>query len=722
MIRSSSDDMTINAELWINSYLLAAQIYWEQRNDRDLRAICARATSLCKSINETNLLRYFNLYEIRSMIEHGLDADTIIPRFGTLSNEFELDSCVNAELIIERANMRQQQAYSSLSKDWRTVMNGKTEMEDMFITAEGLLDRYLYERGFNVKEGGKKHVLKPNNLYLCRDAALLLHHIKLHIGILRLLRGDLDSAKEKLVNGLAVAEQCAAAGSTRAVAELHFCLGRVNRLMINTPVSVEKIWGSKQQPSKKIVPDTFENPKVDLSFLKPVKNLETCLTHCFTKSFHDHTLMRSSMMELIYLYGSKLVKDTDDVNFDVEGSITVTHTAVAMGYMIQCARVTRMLHRKLYRGVESIASETPTVKVKPPAYACEEMETMVRVNNALQTRFSNTEPNADELVLSSRNLLRYYAELLCRYQTCTPALAEYLDIRLVETHRYMMENFAPYASECILTSLPTPQNVFSSQLVSGSCVCMQFYAVDNGLTPFVKNKVNTPLEEFLMKQRKGEANLPLLSMFYAVNVSGGEQNIPTPQIRTDKKGATNTQQQQATTVDLPRVGMMSFEQEALRKLHQMLVKLLHSMNKNNIVSLRTQAVSEERPPSAKVSAPPKGGKKPAPTPQRPSSRGATEAPPVSDIVVSQVRLERNNVIGELVKTIYDAVSPSLSTDERSNMEATQELLELIYARSQVEALVDLFDFSAGGSHFKSDQPQDDLCVFMHKLFVVYHSE
>ena len=74
---NSSEENIVNVELWIHCYLLAGQICLEQRNDRDLRAIYEKATNLCKSINEINMVRNFNLLKIVTMREQGIDNATI---------------------------------------------------------------------------------------------------------------------------------------------------------------------------------------------------------------------------------------------------------------------------------------------------------------------------------------------------------------------------------------------------------------------------------------------------------------------------------------------------------------------------------------------------------------------------------------------------------------------------------------------------------------------
>jgi hypothetical protein len=640
------------------------------------------------------------------MIEQGFTKDAIQPKFGTLSTEYEQDSYFNAEMMIEKAHMQLLEMYSNLTEYWRTIMNGKTEIEELYTSAEVLLYRYLYESGFTLK----KRKGEPNHLYLCNNAALLLHRVKLQLGVLQSLRGDLDSAKERFTQGLQIAEQCYAATTSRAIAELHYYLGRANRLSINTPVSVETIWGSKQLTTKKIANEMLEHPKSDLSFLKPIGSLESSLNHSYTKSFHDHTLMRSSIMELVYLYGSKLVKDSEDV----EGSTMVVHSAIATCFMLQSARITQMLHRKLYRGVEAISGETPAVKNKPPQFACEEMETMAKEHHILQTQFSGIDLVPDEIALSSRNILVYYTELLSRYQTCTPALASYLDARLVEMHRYMMTEYPPYSSECIVTTLPTTQNVYSAQLISGSFVCIQFHTVDNGLTPFVKTRAVTAREEFLAKQRKGEANLPLISMFYSVN-AGTDTSVRSSSAGGGKKDPKTV----APDVTLPDVGMMSFEQDTLRKIHQKLVNLLHTMTKNNCVSLKGGA--EERPPSAKTTK--ATDKKKAPvTNKPPPTASSTKVEPISDTITLQVQAERDQTIIELIGAIQDAVSPAMPQEGRSSVEECKEMADLIQTKAQVETLVDLFDFSAGGSLYRTDLPQDELITFVHKLFHKYHEE
>ncbi|KAL0490684.1 hypothetical protein AKO1_009667, partial [Acrasis kona] len=404
--------------------------------------------------------------------------------------------------------------------------------------------------------------------------------------------------------------------------------------------------------------------------------------------------MRSSMMELVYLYGSKVVKDTDDSA--VEGSVTAAHVAVAMGYLIHCAKVTEMLHLRLYRGLEALSQEVPIIKGKPPVFICDEVDVLTRANYSLQESFTGSELSFDEMISSSRNVLRYYVDLIRRFHSCSPNMSNVLNPKLNEVHKYLMTEFAPYATECSLTTLPTPQNVISTYMIPKSMVCLQFYTVDNGLTPFENNKVNSPRQEYLLKKRKkGEANMPMLSMFYVVKCGGAE----TP-VAARSNSAASKKPPTSLPSELPDIGMISFEQESIRSLHNKLNNLLHAMNRHNVSTLKEHL--EERPPSGKPSS-------------KPARRAvASKTPSEASIivpdgnVVNEIRGVRDQAVDQLVQTMFNAVSPSLpvETIEEFN-KSINDVRVLLNDKHQVEALVHLYNYSAGGYMYKSDSTQDD---------------
>lgn len=677
---------------------------FELRRFDECKEYCNNALEATSTMEEKMFTRHFELIMARCSIQEGNSEDAL-QALEALTQQSncgfdELDDCFIATCLIEMGWILEQSNSDDMSNNWKLFLNPTevlqdsnqkaTSFEHRYRQAETLLEKQLYNSGFFLNPSSEVQTAKK---YLRQEELILLVKLKTKLATLLLMRGETEDAGTVLQTCIKALDQCALS-PPRLVSVINFLLGRISRQLINAPLSIEKLWGSKQISAQSWT-DAYVSQnllKADLSFLSPFKHLEKVVTLEFTQSYYDTSLLKRALMEMVYLYGCKSVKDDET---------TLLHTIICSQMLVSTCKLSRMAV-KLLRNYENMIKDCDSVKTRPPTFACEEIEIQFKKRNRFQASFvaqqaakqlvpdpkqkKDAQKKTDaDVCTKSRNVILYYLSLLQEYESAC-ITNNTMEQKLVQMHKYLVKEFPPYASEYLLAS---PPSIKDTSTLEHGMVCSQLYIVDNGHAQFSKatQDVTDPLELLKLQQKKEEqVSIPFVSLFYCLYLA------PVQSGSKSSNQQANQQQQQPSEKPLPVLGVLRFEQHVLSKLLFMFKELLWKLDKSSVTVL---------PTSDDI-------RKAASSTNKKSKNDAYSEQQV------ELTVEKDKLVAQLVDTLRKPINAQQIINP-ANLTADESMHGIPLTRTQLEGLCDFLDPNVGLLLV-----DEALCKWLKQILGVFH--
>jgi tetratricopeptide (TPR) repeat protein len=725
----------IYAEFWIQCYKLLIKIKIDQRLFSTGITICQDALEVTSRVTEQTQSRYFKLYLAKCLLGLG-DIPKAKQTLESLVQENENyiyernDIALHANCLVELACIEKYEMVSNLTTRWLELLNGtvETKSEILYKQAEKTLEQFLYNNGLFV-HADEQFLSK----YIRRDEVSLLLRVKIEIGSLLLLRGQSSEAQEKLKKLTLLFTRCCNP-SGHAIAQQNYYLGRAHSHMINTPISVEAKWGWRKQQVLEVTEELLNNPKADLLFLPAMAAPNKGIDVEYTRGLHDYVLIRSCLMEIVYLYGCKLVKDDDD-------ETTAVHSALASLYLYASGNVSN-LRRKFYKDLLVKARASEPFKKAPPTFACEAIIRSFNEQNKLQKMFvSRISPLAsnqtgksrpssvtkqpktasdsvDEntIVTNALNIINYYMDLLKELELTSGNFADRLEEKVVIMHRYLIEEYPLYAAEFLMLGVPDTKRL---PKYGAGTVCMQFYAIDDGHTPVFKPDTSKKIRPDPAQLDK----LPLVSLFYAIPraIAANDLSASVSGTPTAKKALAKKMDFNATPAsqEIPFHAMISLEQLKVQEVHNQIRDLLSYMTRHNANTF-TQEVEQTMDDKKKTTtAKPKTADASRPTSSQ-SQKGTintTTTAAATSIVTSTTHPIDLELLKEKKTKVLSAIAsllknPASPPRQEILLIPVSEIENFITTRSDVSHLLDLFDMYNGGALVQNEK----IAKMLRKIF------